>query len=278
MSPEPRKTRSRIDADGVKVTPVAGVRTGVWLIALALLLVGAAGLLALRVALPDDDSELEAASAPAPPVAAAGSALASPAVAAAAAAPAAETRRAHPVRRQPTPPPPLPPGSTEAPRAEPPSLPEVPEDAGTGLTGIGVFPPPGTDPPKVGLLVPEDFPLPEGYVRHYQSTDDGQALPPILMFHPDYNFFDENGNPIPLPPSLVVPPELAPAGMPIVPIQIPDPVPDLPPESVVSGADSPVLPEIAPSAPTLDPIPPPQLPVTREPQMSGSGASSAGDR
>ena len=95
MTPEPRKTRSRIDADGVKVTPVAGVRTGVWLVALALLLVGLAGLLALRVALPDEDSELEAAGAPAPSVAAAGSALASPAAMAAAPAPV-ETRRAHP--------------------------------------------------------------------------------------------------------------------------------------------------------------------------------------
>ena len=51
MTAEPRKTRSRIDADGVKVVEVAGVRRGVWLLALALLLVGAAGLLALRLAL-----------------------------------------------------------------------------------------------------------------------------------------------------------------------------------------------------------------------------------
>jgi hypothetical protein len=241
VTPEPGKTRSRIDADGVKVTPVAGVRTGVWLIALALLLVGAAGLLALRVALPDEDSELEAAGAPAPPVASAGSALAAPAAMAAAAAPD-ETRRAHPVRRKPAPPPPLPPGSTEAPRAEPPSLPEISEDAGPGPSGIALFPPPGTDPPKVGLMVPEDFPLPEGYVRHYQSTDDGEPLPAILMFHPDYVWLDENGNQIALPESLIVPPEMAPPGMPKVPIEVPPPLPDLPPDT----ASPEPLPEPAP--------------------------------
>jgi hypothetical protein len=236
VSPEPRKTRSRIDADGVKVTPVAGVRTGIWLIALALLLVGAAGLLALRVALPDEDSQLDAAGAPAPPVAAAGSALLAPVATAAAAAPVAETPRAHPVRRKPTPPPPLPPGSTEAPRSEPPSLPEVSEEAGTGPSGIALFPPPGTDPPRVGLMVPEDFPLPEGYVRHYQSTDDGEPLPAILMFHPDFVWLDENGNQIPLPEDLIVPPEMAPPGMPKVPIEIPAPLPDLPPANMMSGA------------------------------------------
>ena len=47
--------------------------------------------------------------------------------------------------------------------------------------------------------MPEDFPLPEGYVRHYQATDDGEPLPAILMFHPDFEWLDENGNQIPLP-------------------------------------------------------------------------------
>jgi hypothetical protein len=32
-------------------------------------------------------------------------------------------------------------------------------------TGIAAFEPPGTDPPKSGIIVPDDFPLPEGYVR-----------------------------------------------------------------------------------------------------------------
>ena len=54
--------------------------------------------------------------------------------------------------------------------------------------GLGAFSPPGTRPPLVGLAVPEDFVLPEGYVRHYQATDDGQRIEPILMFSPDHQF------------------------------------------------------------------------------------------
>jgi hypothetical protein len=56
---------------------------------------------------------------------------------------------------------------------------------------------------------------PEGYVRHYQTTDDGRRLPPILMFHPDYEGVDAAGNPIALPEDRIVPPEMAPPGMPI---------------------------------------------------------------
>lgn len=89
--------------------------------------------------------------------------------------------------------------------------------------GIAAFGRPGTDPPKSGLIVPDDFVLPEGYVRHYQSTDDGQALPPILMFHPDYTFTDEAGNPVPIPPDRVVPPELAPPGFPVQQLDVPAP-------------------------------------------------------
>ena len=58
-------------------------------------------------------------------------------------------------------------------------------------SGIGLFPPPGTDPIKVGIVVPDDFELPEGYLRHYQVTDDGQELEPILLFHPDYELLDD---------------------------------------------------------------------------------------
>ena len=79
--------------------------------------------------------------------------------------------------------------------------------------GIAAFPPPGTDPPKSGVIVPDGFELPEGYVRYYQSTDDGEALPPILMFHPDYAFTDEQGNPIAVPENRIVPPELVPPGL-----------------------------------------------------------------
>lgn len=90
-------------------------------------------------------------------------------------------------------------------------------------TGLGAFNPPGTSPPLIGLAVPEDFPLPEGYVRHYQATDDGQRIEPILMFSPDFDFRDASGRPIAMPDNLVVPPHLAPPGLPLRPIEIPPP-------------------------------------------------------
>jgi hypothetical protein len=102
-------------------------------------------------------------------------------------------------------------------------LPAFPDEPSDGPSGIALFPPLGTDPPKTGIVVPEDFELPEGYVRHYQATDDGESLPAILMFHPDYEWRDENGDVMPLPPDLIVPPELAPPGMPTVPLAIPLP-------------------------------------------------------
>lgn len=80
-------------------------------------------------------------------------------------------------------------------------------------SGIAAFNPPGTSPPLVGLAVPEDIALPEGYVRHYQTTDDGQDIEPILMFSPDYEFFDAAGRPIPVPENRVVPPDMAPPGV-----------------------------------------------------------------
>lgn len=79
--------------------------------------------------------------------------------------------------------------------------------------GIAAFPPPGTKPVKRGIVVPDDFELPPGYVRHYQTTDDGRRLPPILMFHPDFAGVDANGNPIAIPADRIVPPELAPPGL-----------------------------------------------------------------
>jgi hypothetical protein len=79
--------------------------------------------------------------------------------------------------------------------------------------GIAAFGLPGSHPPKSGILVPEGFELPEGYVRHYQSTDDGEQLPAILMFHPDYEFRNERGEVVPVPEDLVVPPEMAPPGL-----------------------------------------------------------------
>lgn len=90
-------------------------------------------------------------------------------------------------------------------------------------TGLGAFNPPGTRPPMVGLAVPEGFALPPGYVRHYQATDDGQRIEPILMFAPDRQIFDANNRPIDVPKDRVVTPELAPPGFPIRRIAIPAP-------------------------------------------------------
>ena len=89
--------------------------------------------------------------------------------------------------------------------------------------GLGAFSPPGTRPPLVGLAVPEDFNLPEGYVRHHQATDDGQRIEPILMFSPDLAFIDAQQR-VPVPLDRIVPPELAPPGLPIRRIAIPAPV------------------------------------------------------
>lgn len=92
-------------------------------------------------------------------------------------------------------------------------------------SGLGAFPKPGTSPPLVGMAVPEDYPLPPGYVRHYQATDDGQRIEPILMFAPDAGFVDAGGRAVPLPPDRVVPPAMAPPGMPVRLIRIPPPRP-----------------------------------------------------
>ncbi|QPF75473.1 hypothetical protein G8A07_22845 [Roseateles sp. DAIF2] len=91
-------------------------------------------------------------------------------------------------------------------------------------TGLGAFSPPGTRPPLLGLAVPEDFELPPGYVRHYQATDDGQRIEPILMYSPDRPPLDWQGRPITLPANRVVPAELAPAGLAIRQIVLPAPL------------------------------------------------------
>jgi hypothetical protein len=89
-------------------------------------------------------------------------------------------------------------------------------------SGMQLFPPPGTKPLKQGIVVPEGFELPAGYMRHYQTTDDGKALPAILVFHPDYDVVDEQGVPIAIPQDRVVPPALAPPGLPIEMLILPD--------------------------------------------------------
>lgn len=95
-------------------------------------------------------------------------------------------------------------------------------EAGGAPTGIAAFPPLGTKPILRGIVVPDGFELPPGYVRHYQATDDGRMLPPILRFHPDQPPVDASGRPIAVPPGGVVPPELAPPGLPIELLDVPE--------------------------------------------------------
>jgi hypothetical protein len=91
-------------------------------------------------------------------------------------------------------------------------------------SGLGAFNPPGTSPPMIGLAVPDDYVLPQGYVRHFQATDDGQRIEPILMYSPDFEFFDSAGQSINIPDNRVVPDNMAPPGLAIRPIKIPDPL------------------------------------------------------
>lgn len=110
-------------------------------------------------------------------------------------------------------------GSTEAP---PPPQDMAQDAAPSGpAEGINLYRP-GTKKLKQGIIVPEGFELPPGYLRHYQSTDNGEGVKPILMFHPDHKPVDSSGKPVEIPESRVVPPELAPAGMPIEILELPE--------------------------------------------------------
>ena len=64
-------------------------------------------------------------------------------------------------------------------------------------------------------MVPKSYDLPEGFIRHHQTTDDGRRLEPILMFSPDFEFVDASGNRIAVPENGIVPKEMAPEGLPI---------------------------------------------------------------
>jgi hypothetical protein len=215
------------DPDGVRVSNVPGVRTGVWLVSIGLV---AAAAVLLVLARSEDGTAPERTAAPqgSPPAAIA------PARERIEPARAPQPAAAAPVEVAAEPAPPPEPEPSEA--HEAPALPEPPEREdpivgyGPPGTGIQAFPPPGTSPPLEGLVVPEGFELPEGYVRHHQVTDDGQDLPPILMFHPDYKeWVGADGKPVEVPADRVVPPELAPPGMPIQRLEIPDPgAPDAP--------------------------------------------------
>ena len=80
-------------------------------------------------------------------------------------------------------------------------------------TGIGAFNPPGTSPVLEGVPVPDDYVLPDGYVRHHQWTDEGEPIGAILMFSPGFTLHGPDGQPITLPENRVVPPHLAPPGL-----------------------------------------------------------------
>lgn len=109
-----------------------------------------------------------------------------------------------------------------APVAEIPPPPPPSDYGWEGPAGIGLFPPPGTKPPQPGIIVPDDYQLPPGYIRYYQTTDDGRSLRPVLAFSPDYDFVDANGNPVEIPESRIVPPEMAPPGLPVEMLEIPE--------------------------------------------------------
>lgn len=189
----------RIDRDGVTHIQKKRSGGGMWIVGLALgFTVVCLILSAWLVSSPDPVPVSE----PPPPVKLAEH-VPSP-------TPVAAPRPARPI---PTPAAPQPaPEEAPAPQEPAPSAP---------AEGINLFRP-GTKPLKQGIIVPEDFPLPPGYVRHYQSTDNGEQVKPILMFHPDYKPVDSNGQPVELPANRVVPPEMAPRGMPIEILEVPE--------------------------------------------------------
>ena len=225
MADDTQRGRLHIDADGVRIYESGSVRWRVWL---GVLVAGLAGLALLalgRRVVPERDAPT-----PSTPPVRSTSTSASAADGGHAAGPARAVIVVPP-RRPPivpvvpaTQPQPGQPVAAASDQAEPPPHEDPvfgPANPGE-RTGVALFPPPGTKPIKRGLVVPDDFELPPGYVRHYQATDDGERVPAILMFHPDYHPVDEHGDPIALPADRVVPPELAPPGMPIQMLELPE--------------------------------------------------------
>jgi len=240
MTSRGRPTKLRVDADGVRMQ-TSGVRPWVWLVVLVLALVGATVVFFRPVHRSADEATAPAA--PAGKVALNASARAQPELAMKpqhpqAPAPTQPLRSA--VRLVPKPangPAPVEVGPVEpqpvAPAEAAPAAPDEEKAAANEMgedqpTGIALFPPPGTKPILRGFVVPDDFEVPEGYVKHYQTTDHGQQLAPILMFHPDYQLVDENGQPIPMPKDRVVPRELLPPGMSDQIVEVPPAPPDQP--------------------------------------------------
>jgi len=224
MAGQPGRTHVRVDGDGVRIATDPGARAIVrWLVAgIALVVVVVVGtIVAIRMAPgrrgPASDAARDDLT-PAPGAETHTARATIPTPAPPAPAPTA-------VHASAKPPPPTPPFDREPPAEKPAPMFEFAKPG--EKTGVALFPPPGTKPLKRGLVVPDDFELPPGYVRHYQSTDDGKQLPAILMFHPDYQPVDAEGRPIPLPADRIVPPELAPPGLPHQMLDVPkQPTPD----------------------------------------------------
>lgn len=209
MASEPRLANRRVDRDGVTITYTGAARAVGAVLACALAVLGIGAWLILRSARRPE--VVRTAEAPKPGV------ERSPTPPKATPDRAPKEHPAATAAEQAAPVPMGPPQDAAPQEAAPP---QEEEQTYTLLkpgehAGLGVFPPPGTKPIKRGIVVPDDFELPPGYVRHYQTTDDGRRLPPILMFHPDYAGADANGNPLPVPEDRIVPPDMAPPGMPV---------------------------------------------------------------
>ena len=201
------------DPDGITriELPRAGPGKTKWLLGLALAVLGVCLLLSAWLAYaPVTDAPLADSMPPDPPK--------PPRPAATSPLPAAA-----PVRVASRPAPVVPAPAAAAPPEEAPDELPVEEPAADpgGPSGLALFVP-GTKPIKRGIVVPDDFEVPPGYLRHFQTTDQGQQLEAILMFHPDYQPVDADGNPVPLPPDRVVPPEMAPPGLPIKLLEVPE--------------------------------------------------------
>lgn len=212
----------RSPPDGVRIVATGGVRREVWLLAGAAVVLAVVLLLALGSPPPPAGSDRPRIAGAPPPARPAAPAMVGERE-------AVRMERLPPARDLPAAEPAAPPAveATEetAPvdaEADPGETGGDPDADGDQPTGIALFPPPGTDPPKAGIVVPEDFALPPGYVRHYQVTDDGKDLPAILMFHPDYAPVGADGQPLPVPDDRVVPPHMAPAGLAIHMLEVPE--------------------------------------------------------
>ncbi|NOK01924.1 MULTISPECIES: hypothetical protein [Myxococcus] len=217
MRPQSPAAKRRVDSDGVThITPArTGKGLGVWLVGGACVFTLAC--IGLSVWWGSTDIEVEAP----PPLAEVP--LPTP-------PPTPEVRARAPRTRPP-------PVAASAPQPTPELVAELDTDTDvqepameSELTGMQLYRP-GTKPIKKGLVVPDDFELPPGYVRHFQYKDSGEIVAAVLMFHPDHQPVDANGQPVPKPADGLVPEELAPPGMPIRRLELP--------EGAESGAPSP---------------------------------------